>query len=111
MDSDRNRLQVRIQYVDLRVRNRSTDGNGYLSGFHSAYRGPNCRLRWTVKIPELTVLTQSGCKITRQSLAPTENLELLRSQPSCVEQQSPRGRGRLHRRHRAFRQALAPSPS
>src|SRR6266403_5741975 len=98
MDSDRNRLQVRIKYVDLRVRYRSTDRNGSLSAFHSAYCGPNCRLRWTVEIPEPTALAQSLCEITRQNVTPAENLERLRSQPSRIEQQSPRGRCRLHRR-------------
>ena len=93
------RLQMLVQYQQLRLRDRPPDAHRLVcrTGLDARDGRPDRRLRRSVEVPELPSPRDQGLgQRARQLLAAAEHLQPPVSFPARVQEHLPRGRRRLH---------------
>src|SRR6476646_1146381 len=82
-----------IQYVNLRIRNRSSDRDSSSGGFYLAGSRPDRGLRWTIHVPKRhATLKKVAGKIGRQRFTAAKYLQAVSFTPTSIDQHAP-GRG------------------
>ena len=107
--ADRNRLQMAVEHVKLRVGDGPADGDGPVCYLRFDFAGsrPDRSFGGAVQIPKRCASFQQLVRqFPIQGLAAAQDFEPIVALPARFQQQSPRGWSRLHHRSARVRQLL-----
>src|SRR6266508_3228058 len=106
-NADRNRIELRIEDVGLRIGDWPADRNGNPARVDAMYRRPDRRLGGAVEVPDrLAPFQEAAGELARERFATAQDCEGRVSLPSRLDEQAPSDRCSLHHRSPRYSQPL-----